>query len=295
MIFRRAAGALLAVASTLAALNGGAALADPPAAAPPPAASAAPPAAPPSAAPVAPPSAAPAAPPSAAASAAPAVAPPVTGPHGAIVVALDNASSAAARPLAQEVYRDPDLRPAIDEATARALTGSPPAADAPAKLKEIAELRDSISRTQMPVVARGLLASLGATLGAQLVIAVSMEAGRPVAKVLKAPAVTFERVELGATIETSADGVPTFRWPGAAVTLKGLLTAPAPAKAKEPDAAAEASTKKKAPPKDDRPFWKSPWFWGPVGGLLATGLTVFIASRVTSKPNEVHLEGQVAP
>src|SRR4051794_22323945 len=137
MQFRRAAGAL--VVSLAAFAQPLPALADPPA---PPAASA-----------PSPPPAAPAAPPAAA-------------PRGAIVVAVGDDAAAAARSLAFDAYRDADLRPPIDDATARVLAGGAPADDASPRLKEIAELRGSIARAGSDLVARRLLASLGAELSA---------------------------------------------------------------------------------------------------------------------------------
>src|SRR6185369_15043944 len=95
--------------------------------------------------------------------------------------------------------------------------------DAPARLKEIAELRASIGRAGSDLVARRLLASLGAELGAPMIVAVSMDNGRPIARVIRAPATAFDRIELGATVETSQEGARSFRWPGAAATLHGLL------------------------------------------------------------------------
>src|SRR5690349_916991 len=85
----------------------------------------------------------------------PPVAPrPAAAPRGAIVVAVSDDAGPAARALAHEVYRDPALRPVIDEATARVLTGdvaaapsatSPQPASPTDKIAEIAALRSSIA------------------------------------------------------------------------------------------------------------------------------------------------------
>src|SRR5512132_1888656 len=66
--------------------------------------------------------------------------------RGAVVVAVSDDAGPAARALAHEVYREPALRPGIDEATARVLTGDaapaePQAAAPSARLAEIAALR----------------------------------------------------------------------------------------------------------------------------------------------------------
>ena len=123
MLPRLAAGALVAIGFVFA-HGEGAALADDPPQAPVP-------------------SQAPA--PAALAGPAPPASAPQAQPHGAVVVATADGTGSAARALAFDVYRDADLRPSIDDATARVLAGDAPAEGAPARLKEIAELRGSIA------------------------------------------------------------------------------------------------------------------------------------------------------
>jgi hypothetical protein len=140
--------------------------------------------------------------------------------RGAIVVAVGDESAAAARPLARDVYREEALRPPIDDAAARVLAGEPTPAGAPAKLIELGELRASVARTGSDAAARRLLASIGETARARIVISVAVvEGGRPVAKVLRVETAAFESVELGATVETTPEGEKAFRWPGAVATL----------------------------------------------------------------------------
>jgi hypothetical protein len=205
-----------------------------------------------------------------------------------VVVAVSEGAGPAARALAFDVYRDTDLRPSIDDATARALAGEAPADDAPTRLKELSELRTSIVHAESPLVARRLLASLGTELGAALVVPVSMDGTHPVARVLRPGTAAFERIELGPTVEIAPDGAKTFRWPGATATLRGVLTGPLAPKA-------EAAPAAPAPPAAPRPFYKSPWFWGSIGGAAAIGLSVFLISRATSSSNDVHLMGKVGP
>lgn len=185
-----------------------------------------------------------------AASPAPAAAAAMATPRGAVVVAVGEGSTEAARPLAHDVYREEALRPAIDDATARALIGEPLAAQAPPKVVEIAEIRASLGRSGSDAAARRLLASIGQGARARIVVAVAIEGGRPVAKVLRVETATFESIELGATVETPAAGqdqaqaqpqsatptatpTPTpapaqkiVRWPGAVATLLPLASAP---------------------------------------------------------------------
>jgi hypothetical protein len=246
-------------------------------------------------------------PPPAAATASPAQ---TTAAHGAIVVALSDEAGPAARALAHEVYRDPALRPGIDEATARVLTGdgatapaTPPPPGAPTdKIAEIAALRGSIAASTMDITTRHLLASLGSSLRADLVVAVSLDGTHAMARVLHAGTASFERVELGANSELSADGARSFQWPGAAVSLRGMLPAPPapPAPPAEPaKPALKPAEAPKAAPKaalsDQTPAWKSPWFWAAIGGVAAVGVTVFVLAKTSTTATTIHLDGAVDP
>ena len=227
--------------------------------------------------------------------------------QGAVVVALSDDAGPAARALAHEVYREPALRPSIDEATARVLTGDAAAADpqaaAPsARLAEIAALRSSIAASVTDITTRHLLASLGATLRADLVVAVSLDGGHAMARVLHTGTASYERVELGAGVEIAADGARSFKWPGAAATLRGLLPAPPePKPAPEPSkpvvkAPEPAKPAPKTPLSDQRPAWQSPWFWAALGGVAAVGVTVFVLAKTSSNnTGTIHLDGSVDP
>jgi len=212
-------------------------------------------------------------------------------PHGAVVVAVGDAASPAARALAMDVYRDALLRPPMDEATARVLAGEANTATAPPRLKELADLRGTIGRAESDLVARRLLSSLGVELGVPLVVAVTLDGGRPVARALRVQGAAYERVELGATIETAPDGGKTFRWPGATATLRGFLGVAA-AEPLRPVAPKAPEPPKPAAP---RPFYKSPWFWGTAGVVAAAGITVLVLSRTTGGPGDIHLTGKVGP
>jgi hypothetical protein len=129
------------------------------------------------------------------------------------------------------------------------------------------------------------------------VIAVSMEAGRPVAKVLRVASAAYEGIELGATIETAGDGTREFQWPGAAASLRGLLSPPPEAPKAAPSKPLATSPARPAPaaPKEQKSFGSSPWFWGALGGVAAVGLTVFVLSKTVGKPGTIHLDGRVDP
>ncbi|UQA62405.1 hypothetical protein [Polyangium aurulentum] len=236
--------------------------------------------------------------------------PPANG-GGAIVVAISDAASPAAKPLARDVYRDDALRPSLEEPAARVLAGEAPPEDASPKLREMAEIRTALPKAEGEAASRRLLASLGAEHHAVLVVAVTMEGDRPVARVLRVESARYEPLELGATIETGADGARNFQWPGATTTLRRLL-APAPAAGAAPAAGTAPAPKPAAGPLAPKPvtpkplkrpdesgkapWYKSGWFWGPLGAVVAVGAAVLIASKVdSSDANMVRLKGQVVP
>jgi hypothetical protein len=223
---------------------------------------------------------------------------PVVAPHGVIVVAGSDDATAAARALAFDVYRDASLRPAIDDATARVLAGDAPDASASAKIQDLAEARASAAKAPGDAAARRLFASIGVELHAELVVVVTLDGGRPIARALKPTSTAFERVEMGASIERgvapSGPNAPSVgdvvTWPGARLLLKGLLTAPI-----VKVAATAPATAPVVPEAQERPMWKSPWFWASLGGVAAVGVTVFALSKAGGDSGTVHLNGHVGP
>ncbi|MDI1451143.1 hypothetical protein [Polyangium sp. 6x1] len=216
--------------------------------------------------------------------------------RGAVVVAIGSGVDAAAKPLAREIYRDEALRPGLDDRSARVLAGEAAAPDAPAKERELAEVRSALTAND-DAPSRRLLASLGAEQKAEIVVAVSMVGDRPVARVLRVGTARYEPIELGPTIERGEAGEIRYTWPGAAATLRKLVIVP---QAAPPPPIAPKQTSTPAPPKPEeptrKPFYKSAWFWGPVGAVVAVGAAVLIASQVTEdSTGMVRLKGQVAP
>ena len=197
--------------------------------------------------------------------------------------------------------RDEVLRPSIDEATARVLCGDAPATDAPQALRDLGELRRSIAPGGSDAASRRLLGSLGADVRARLVVSVAVVDGKPVARVLRVAGAAFEWVTLSVAVTPpAASGEATYAWPGAVAALRGLSPAAPPAPlapvaapaigpkgAVAPDAAPVATSK---------PFWKSAWFWAPLGVLVAAGVAVIVVSQTTdTASSSLHLQGRVAP
>ncbi|WP_437588011.1 hypothetical protein [Sorangium sp. So ce1000] len=256
--------------------------------------------------------------------AAPGAAAPRSALRGAVVVAVDDASAEAARSLARTIYGDPALRPPIDEATAQVLAGDPPQPGAPASVKELAEVRRSAGRAESEPVARGLLASLGAGAGAALVVAVSTAHGHPVARVLRVAGASYAPLELGATVQRTADGAAApaaarFDWPGAGAAVRALLAgdersggavggaATPPASSRRGPVGPRADATPAAPkaagsgpgssePSERRSTWSSPWFWGPLAGVVVTGIAVLVLAQTSGDDGDtVHLRGRIAP
>lgn len=223
-------------------------------------------------------------------------------PQGAIVVAISEDATAAARALARETYGDAGLRPRIDDATARVLAGEAAPAAAATKLVELADVRAAVRGSTNDTVTRRLLGSLGSDLGAVLVIAVTVRDGRPTARVLSVARGAFEPVELTGMVEPQPDGASRVTWPGVTVILGAILS-------KQPGVSAAGATTGPAAgsaapvgpiaPKKDAPatssFWSSPWTWVGIGAVVVAGVVVFAASQNQGDPAALRLQGRVAP
>lgn len=228
--------------------------------------------------------------------------------QGAIVIALGDDAGPAARALAREAYADEALRPRIDDATARVLAGEAPPASGPAKLTEIAEVRKAAHAAQVAgteAVARRLLASLGSDLGAALVVAVSVRADKPVARVLTVATGAFAPLEFSGAIEPQPDGSSRVKWTNVAGLLATLLGKPGAgtgAGTGVPGAGTGAGTAARpgplAPKKDEEPtrsFWTSPWTWAGIGVVVAAGVVVFAVSQTQNDGGGLRLQGRVTP
>jgi hypothetical protein len=256
--------------------------------------------APPAAAvPAAPASSAPA---SSGAPAAPAAPKPAA--RGAIVIAIGDDAGAAARALAREAYADEALRPRIDDATARVLAGEAPPEAAPAKVVEIADVRKAAQAAATEAVTRRLLASLGADLGAAIVVAVSVRGDKPVARVLNVATAEFAPIELSGSIEAQADGTSRVKWTNVASLLATLVGKGARSAGSGAGSAGTSAGKGAKPgplaPKPgkeepQRSFWTSPWTWAGIGVVVAAGVIVFAVSQTQGDPGGLRLQGRVSP
>lgn len=220
---------------------------------------------------------------------------PAPASRGALVVALGNNVTPAAKTLARDVYRDERLQPNVDEATARALTGESVAADAPAPLQALARVRESLPVTPDDLGAK-LIAALGQERHADIVVAVSMTAERPTARVVRVASGKYESVLIEATAERGEGDSVRYTWPGATNVLHQLFVTPAPPQTTGPIAPRKMDAPPPKPKDTSSSWYKSPWFWGPLGAVVATGAAILIASQVTKDDvDTLRLRGQVAP
>jgi hypothetical protein len=211
-----------------------------------------------------------------------------------IVLAMNDDAIPAARALAREVYGDEALRPRIDDATARVLAGEAAPAGGSAKLVEIADVRKAAQGAGNDAGTRRLFASLGADLGAVLVVPVTLRDGKPTARIVSVAKAAFEPVELTGSLEAQPDGASRVKWPGVAAILNGLVPKPIAA----PPASGAAAAPGPLAPKKDEPqssFWSSPWVWVGAGVVVAAGVVVFAVSQSQGDGGGLRLQGRVSP
>jgi hypothetical protein len=227
----------------------------------------------------------------------------------AAVVAMRPEARAAARALARLVYRDAQLRPRFDEASARALMGEPPAETAAREVVELSEVVASLAASD-DAVRRRLLAATGKELGVALVVLVDADDAGASARVLRVSEQRF----LGVTLAPKASEEGDFDWRDGLGMLRGLVAQPAPGPrrtaakprpdkpvAKKPAPLAPrnpaASEPGDAEADDDQAsLLTSPWFWGGLGVVVSVGVTVLVLSQTAFKePDIITLEGRVSP
>jgi len=213
------------------------------------------------------------------------------------VIAISDDAIPAARALARDLYSNEALRPRIDDATARVLVGEASLATGTPKLTEIAEVRKAAQASNNDAVTRRLFASLGADLGALLVIPVVIRDGKPTARVLSVVKAAYEPVELSATIEAQPDGTSRVKWAGIAPILAAFVPKP-PAPTTTPSADATDAPKGPLAPKKEEPsrsFWTSPWTWAGIGVVVTAGVVVFAVSQSQGDAAGLRLQGRVSP
>lgn len=201
------------------------------------------------------------------------MAPPANEIAGVVVVAAGD-SADAAWPLAGAVYRDASLRPkGLHDEMARTLAGEAPGPNAPASLRELAELRASVRGDDAP--SRSVLTTLAQRAGVSVVLVVFSPPGGPVsARPFDARTGRFE------TWSLLPDGLapPSSRWAAAPGELHRRYGLPNGAQSTTSKVASNRVSHKPPPSEAPKHWWSSPWLWGAVGAAaLFAGAAVLLS------------------
>lgn len=247
-------------------------------------------------------------------------APTTTSAQGVAVVASGTAARDDAFVLARTVYAS-SLRPRqLDELRARILAGDPPPPTASQDVRELAELRASV--TSEDAASRRLLAAIAQQMHvAALLVVTHREAEAPApgadapaaqdggaGDAGAAPAVALPlpssaplataRLFLADTGEFDAARYePESAAGGGAVTWRGTVSSLA---SRFPQPTLSLAQVQGPPPKimptekekESHPFYTSSWFWGAVGAAAVIGGIFFLASQDTSS-DPIHLQMRV--
>ncbi len=230
----------------------------------------------------------------------------------------------ATRALAKQLYAVPRLRPHADEGTVSALAGVPTPPDAAAALREISELRASLTPDLESATSRALLESLGRKVDVEgLVVVSAAPGGATQARLLRVEGspdggvTTHLEGAIFAATEgppaTAGEG-PSYSWNATSIaSLLGPPSKAGPGKGQGPEGAlgprrdslpsAKTATapgktqpKSKADEKKSKNIFESPWFWVAAGGLAAIGVTALVVSQtVDTHSGSVNLQGKVLP
>lgn len=228
-----------------------------------------------------------------------------------MIVVNASADTADALALANAVDASA-IRPSTLDAThARVLVGEPASDDAPADVRELAEIRGALAHED--AAARRLLASLASQFGAAGVVV--LHASAPPAPAASPPSHTSPapadrehpptaRLFLAATGDFDAaryEPDPTRAgadaWRAVVVSLERTFAAPAkePARPRLSGNALAVSPVAEPKPRaheESKPFYASGWFWGAIGGAALLGTGIYFASQ-GSNSDTVQLRMQV--
>lgn len=189
---------------------------------------------------------------------------------GMAVLAQSDATDAA-WPLAQALYADPLLRPALDEATARVLAGERPSPGAAPRLVDLAATREAVRGDDAP--SRRLLASLARDLGVAAIVVVTASKDGPTARVFLASSGQLDAAVLLPDTPPADAAERARTWTGAV----GLLRQRLPARSEERPASPRRDPAD--PPRDQGTVLSSPWLWGAVIAAGIVGGFVLVATR----------------
>ncbi len=200
-------------------------------------------------------------------------------PARGFVVVGARVPAAEAFRFAQVAYKSASLRPAkLTEAQARVLVGEPVSNPDDKSLAELAQLRDGVRGDD--AASRSVLSELCRQLGVEGVAVVSAPDGQPTTVRLFLAGSGFD-----AAVYHPAPAPGDEAWSQVVRSLErsraGLGGPPAPSPMMANPDTLPASAKASEASSASKPFYKSPWFWGAIGGAAFLGGGVFLATRET--------------
>lgn len=226
--------------------------------------------------------------------------------QGVAVVGLPGARDDAFA-LARSIYNS-SLRPrTLDELRARILGGDPPPPGAAKEVRELAELRASV--TSEDAVSRRLLASIARDVNAKALLVVRRMPGATTT-----PPGDAGSAEDGGAPSTAPSTIPETRvvarlfladtedfdaaryepdetggWRSTVTSLSPRFPAPATPVEAQPQ---KPPPKLPSDVKESKPFYASPWFWGAIGAAVVIAGFFYFASQDTD-PGPIHLQMKV--
>jgi hypothetical protein len=225
----------------------------------------------------------------------------------------DDTQARHARDLARGVYRAPKLRPSLDEATVRILTGGEPGAD-DAAAKQLADFRAALVPDLTSEASKSALAGLAAALPVEAIVLFVPGPAGPTVRLAhvdasaQPPSTRLDPASIAPSPKQGPDGgldldpvltsLERLVAPKAETTLPPKpVTKPKPKPGPRKENLKKAKpTNEPEKPKDDSSFFESPWFWVAVGGVAAAGLTILIVSQTTDVgEGSIALKGKVLP
>jgi hypothetical protein len=202
---------------------------------------------------------------------------------GADAGAEQDGPSPPAFALARAIYASP-LRPyAVDEVHARVLAGEEPAADAPADVRDLAQMRSTVRGDDAS--SRAVLDAIASAFHLKGIVVVEMLPPSSTPPAARARVYLTQAHAFDAAQYAPTEGTMDGGWSATVQSLQRTFPSPAVGPAQPaPTQGDESSTK--------RPFYTSPWFWGATVAAVLAGGAIYLATR-DNGPRTIHLQLQV--
>ncbi len=243
--------------------------------------------------------------------------------QGIAVLAIGDNASEEAFALARAIYGS-RLRPtSLDEVRARVLAGGAPPPNASTELRELAEVRASV--TGDDAAGRRLLAGISQQIGAEALLVVRVETTAALPPVVTIPSrseadggtdaaepLTPGNAPVGSTVvarlflaeagyfdaarylpDAGPAGPRTpAAWKSTVISLEGRFPGTRSAGPVTATAGARSGPPVRQEAGKSSPFYASGWFWGAIAGAALLGGVFYFASRDTTS-DTIHLQMRV--